>query len=176
MGMAHYLTLIYWIVPTVHVYGKLHIILASATLILFCCYLALYPAFFAFFMAKLPKENHLTPLWGACLWTGLEYLRTYALTGFPFYEGTHFAASFGHLMGGYDAGYYGYLWSKVYGDDMFSVFANEGILSPEVGRRYRDEVLAMGHSRDAIDHLLAFLGREPSSEAFLAELGLDPAG
>lgn len=100
----------------------------------------------------------------------------YALTGFPFYEGTHFGASFGHLMGGYDAGYYGYLWSKVYGDDMFSVFAREGVLSPEVGRRYRDEVLAMGHSRDAIDHLRAFLGREPSSEAFLADLGLNPSG
>ncbi len=96
----------------------------------------------------------------------------YELTGFPFYEGTHFAASFGHLMGGYDAGYYGYLWSKVYGDDMFSVFADEGILSPEVGQRYRDEVLATGHSRDAIDHLRAFLGREPSTAAFLSNLGL----
>ncbi|MCP4965434.1 MAG: Zn-dependent oligopeptidase [bacterium] len=96
----------------------------------------------------------------------------YTLTGFPFYEGTHFGASFGHLMGGYDAGYYGYLWSKVYGDDMFSVFKEEGILSPAVGRRYRDEVLAMGHSRDAIDHLRAFLGREPSTDAFLEDLGL----
>jgi thimet oligopeptidase len=94
------------------------------------------------------------------------------LTLFPFYEGTHFAASFGHLMGGYDAGYYGYLWSKVYGDDMFSVFATEGVLSPEVGKRYRNEVLAMGYSRDAMEHLRAFLGREPSSDAFLADLGL----
>mgnify|MGYP000355575650 FL=1 len=75
-------------------------------------------------------------------------------------------------MGGYDAGYYGYLWSKVYGDDMFSVFAEEGILSPDVGHRYRNEVLATGHSRDAIDHLRAFLGREPSTAAFLANLGL----
>jgi thimet oligopeptidase len=100
------------------------------------------------------------------------YRDAYELTGFPFYEGTHFGASFGHLMGGYDAGYYGYLWSKVYGDDMFSVFDEEGVLSPEVGRRYRDEVLATGHSRDAIEHLRAFLGREPSPEAFLANLGL----
>jgi Zn-dependent oligopeptidase len=104
------------------------------------------------------------------------YRDAYKLTGFPFYEGTHFGASFGHLMGGYDAGYYGYLWSKVYGDDMFSVFAEQGILSPEVGRRYRDEVLAMGHSRDAIEHLRAFLGREPSTAAFLADLGLEPSG
>ena len=100
------------------------------------------------------------------------YRRAFELTGFPFYEGTHFGASFGHLMGGYDAGYYGYLWSKVYGDDMFSVFAEEGTLNPDVGRRYRNEVLATGHSRDAIDHLRAFLGREPSTAAFLANLGL----
>ena len=96
----------------------------------------------------------------------------FALTLIPYHEGTNFAASFGHLMGGYDAGYYGYQWAKVYGDDMFSVFADEGILSPEVGARYRDEVLARGYSRDAIEHLRAFLEREPSSDAYLKNLGL----
>jgi Zn-dependent oligopeptidase len=75
-------------------------------------------------------------------------------------------------MGGYDAGYYGYLWAKVYGDDMFSVFEETGLTDPEVGRRYREEVLATGGSRDAIEHLRAFLGREPNSEAFLGNLGL----
>jgi oligopeptidase A len=96
----------------------------------------------------------------------------FAITLLPFHEGTNFAASFGHLMGGYDAGYYGYQWAKVYGDDMFSVFAEEGILSPKVGRRYRNEVLAKGNSRDAIEHLRAFLGREPSTDAYLKKLGL----
>jgi oligopeptidase A len=90
----------------------------------------------------------------------------------PLHPDTFMAASFGHMMGGYDAGYYGYLWSMVYGDDMFSVFEHEGILSPEVGRRYRAEVLAMGSSRDAWDHLEAFLGREPNADAFLAKLGI----
>jgi thimet oligopeptidase len=90
----------------------------------------------------------------------------------PVHEDTFMASSFGHLMGGYDAGYYGYLWSAVYGDDMFSVFEKEGILSPDVGRRYRKEVLAAGHSRDAWEHLRAFLGREPNSDAFLANLGI----
>ena len=96
----------------------------------------------------------------------------FALTLIPYHEGTHFAASFGHLMSGYDAGYYGYQWAKVYGDDMFSVFSDEGILSPEVGARYRNEVLARGYSRDAIEHLRAFLGREPSPTAYLENLGL----
>ncbi len=96
----------------------------------------------------------------------------FALTLIPYHDGTHFAASFGHLMGGYDAGYYGYQWAKVYGDDMFSVFSQEGILSPDVGSRYRSEVLARGYSRDAIEHLRAFLGREPSSNAYRENLGL----
>ncbi len=96
----------------------------------------------------------------------------FALTLIPYHDGTHFAASFGHLMGGYDAGYYGYQWAKVYGDDMFSVFSHEGVLSPEVGARYRSEVLARGYSRDAIEHLRAFLGREPSPDAYLENLGL----
>lgn len=94
------------------------------------------------------------------------------LTLLPFHEDTMFAAGFGHLLGGYDAGYYGYLWSMVYGDDMFSVFESEGVLSPEVGRRYRREVLAPGSSRDAIEHLRAFLGRDPSTEAFMRKIGL----
>jgi len=96
----------------------------------------------------------------------------FAITLIPYHEGTHFAASFGHLMGGYDAGYYGYQWAKVYGDDMFSVFSDAGVLNPDVGSRYRREVLARGYSRDAIEHLRAFLGREPSSDAYLEDLGL----
>ncbi len=103
------------------------------------------------------------------------YRETYALTRLPFHEETFFPASFGHLMGGYDAGYYGYLWAKVYGDDMFSEFEAEGILDPGVGRRYRDEILATGGGRDAAEHLRAFLGREPSTDAFVRNLGLGEA-
>lgn len=90
----------------------------------------------------------------------------------PMTEGTHPEASFGHLMGGYDAGYYGYLWSKVYAQDMFSVFKAAGVMSPEVGLRYREEILEKGSSRDEMDSLKAFLGREPSDDAFLESIGL----
>ena len=98
----------------------------------------------------------------------------YAVTGLPFHEGTFFLAGFGHLMGGYDAGYYGYLWSKVYGDDMYSRFEEEGVTSPAVGMSYRREVLEPNGTRDAADLLRAFLGREPSTTAFLRELGIEP--
>ena len=69
-------------------------------------------------------------------------------------------------------GYYGYLWSKVYGDDMFSRFEEEGVLSPTVGAAYRREILEPNGSDDAASLLRRFLGREPSNEAFLRHLGL----
>jgi thimet oligopeptidase len=89
----------------------------------------------------------------------------------PMSEGVHPEASFGHLMG-YDAGYYGYMWSEVFAADMFSRFKADGLLNPAVGRRYREEILEMGSSRDESESLKRFLGREPSEAAFLRELGL----
>ena len=90
----------------------------------------------------------------------------------PMTEGTHPEASFGHLMGGYDAGYYGYMWSLVYAQDMFSEFKAAGVMSPEVGRRYRAEILEKGSARDEMDSLKAFLGRAPGEDAFLESMGL----
>jgi Zn-dependent oligopeptidase len=91
---------------------------------------------------------------------------------FDHVDGTFFPASFGHLLGGYDAGYYGYLWAKVYGDDMFSRFAAEGVTDSAVGGAYRTAILERGGSRPATEMLEEFLGRPPSNESFLAELGL----
>ncbi len=94
------------------------------------------------------------------------------ITGFAFPQGTHFQAGFGHLFG-YDAGYYGYLWSQVYGDDMFTRFEDPTASAQAVGREYRAGILERGGAVDGGQLVRSFLGREPSPEAFLRELGLN---
>lgn len=87
-------------------------------------------------------------------------------------EGTNGVAGFGHLTGGYSAGYYGYLWSEVYSADMYEVFNKEGIFNKATGLAYRNKVLAPGASKDAMDLLVDFLGRRPTEDAFLKHSGL----
>lgn len=80
-------------------------------------------------------------------------------------------AGFGHLAGGYDAGYYGYLWSRVYAEDMFTRFTKEGILNPKTGRDYRNWILAKGSSMDEAELVKGFLGRKPNNKAFIRSIG-----
>ena len=84
---------------------------------------------------------------------------------------TYFQASFGHLTG-YQAGYYGYLWSLVYAQDMFERFKQLGMLNPKAGLYYRRKILARGGSMDEMDMVKDYLGREPRMEPFLQRLGL----
>jgi len=99
-------------------------------------------------------------------------LSAVAVSLLPYQDGTFFLGSFGHLMGGYDAAYYGYLWAEVFGDDMFSRFEEEGITSPVVGRAYREKVIGRGGAVDPDDMLLEFLGREPNNDAFIRKVGI----
>lgn len=85
---------------------------------------------------------------------------------------TYFQASFGHLIG-YQAGYYGYMWSKVYAADMFQRFRELGLLNPEAGMYYRKKILARGGTMDELDMVRDYLGREPNLDAFLKDLGMD---
>ena len=87
-----------------------------------------------------------------------------------------FPNSFSHIFaGGYAAGYYSYKWAEVLSADAYSLFEEKGVLNPEAGSRFRDEILAVGGSRPAADSFRAFRGREPRVDALLRHSGMLPA-
>ena len=81
-------------------------------------------------------------------------------------------AAFGHLLGGYDAAYYGYLWAEIIGDDLFSRFEKEGVLSNSVGVDYKNKILKPGGTVPAENMVQDFLGRKWNDEAFLSQKNL----
>ena len=89
-----------------------------------------------------------------------------------------FPNNFSHVFsGGYCAGYYGYKWAEVLSADAYSLFeenadAGRGVLDPHTGTRFRDEILAVGGSRPAIESFRAFRGREPRIDALLRHNGM----
>jgi oligopeptidase A len=87
-----------------------------------------------------------------------------------------FPNSFSHIFGGgYAAGYYSYKWAEVLSADAFSAFEEGGVLSEAVGKRFRDEILAKGGSRPALESFVAFRGREPTIDALLRHSGMTQA-
>ncbi|RNE96407.1 metallo-peptidase, Clan MA(E), Family M3, partial [Trypanosoma conorhini] len=86
-------------------------------------------------------------------------------------DDTHFECSFGHLTS-YGAGYYGYMWSKVFALDVYGyIKSHNGLLDPVIGKRYVSDIIGVGGGRDPSEMLKKFLGREPNSDAFLKSLG-----
>ncbi len=84
-----------------------------------------------------------------------------------------FMHAFGHIFaGGYAAGYYSYKWAEVLSADAYSLFEETGVLSAEAGSRFREEVLAQGGSRPAIESFIAFRGRPPRIDALLRHNGM----
>ena len=89
-----------------------------------------------------------------------------AVTTPPSYN--RFPNGFSHIFGGgYAAGYYSYKWAEVLSADAYAAFEEGEILDAEVGSRFRDEILARGGSRPAMESFVAFRGREPTIDALL---------
>jgi peptidyl-dipeptidase Dcp len=91
----------------------------------------------------------------------------------PRYKSTYFS----HIwQGGYQAGYYAYLWSEVLADDAYQWFKEHGGLKRENGQHYSDWILARGANDDPMKLYLGFRGHEPGIQALLDRRGLGKAG
>jgi oligopeptidase A len=81
--------------------------------------------------------------------------------------------TFTHIFAsGYAAGYYSYKWAEVLSADAYSLFEEQGVLSPAAGARFQDEVLSRGGSRSALESFIAFRGRSPQIDALLRHNGM----
>ena len=105
--------------------------------------------------------------------TKLYFDLTKKIRRLPLTKGTIPQASFGHIMGGYDAGYYGYLWSEVIAEDFFGEFKKKGIFNPETGLKFRREILEKGGTIDEEKMVENFLGRPADITPFLQSIGLN---
>ncbi|MGK5079562.1 M3 family metallopeptidase [Janthinobacterium sp. HLX7-2] len=89
-----------------------------------------------------------------------------------------FQNAFGHIFaGGYAAGYYSYKWAEVLSADAYAAFEEAaaltgGVISAETGKRFQQEILAVGGSRPALESFTAFRGRAPSIDALLRHSGM----
>lgn len=98
------------------------------------------------------------------LWQDME-----GKTALAYVSGQQFPGQFGHLMGGYQAGYYSYMWSEVIALDMLSSFGDQ-LMDKKVGAHYRNTVLAQGGQKHGEQMVKDFLGRDPDSKAFFNEI------
>ncbi|TAK94688.1 MAG: hypothetical protein EPO07_16345, partial [Verrucomicrobia bacterium] len=100
--------------------------------------------------------------------------KTLSETFLPVPENSYLIAHLGHFVG-YDAGYYGYAWADAIAADMATVFekAPDGYLDVNAGLRLRNEVYAVGNSRDVNESIEKFLGRKRSIEPFLKKIGVE---
>jgi thimet oligopeptidase len=116
---------------------------------------------YASYDMNLHKETAGDPL---AIWDKME-----SATPLGHVPDTEFPGQFGHLMGGYAAGYYGYMWSEVLALDMLSRYHGK-LMNPETGRLYRKTILARGSELRGNELVRDFLGRKPNNKAFFDEI------
>ena len=87
----------------------------------------------------------------------------------PRYRSTYFS----HIIGGYSAGYYAYIWSEVLDADTVEWFKNNGGMTRENGDHFRQTLLSRGGAEDAMTLFRNFRGAEPDINALLERMGLN---
>ncbi|MGG7305655.1 M3 family metallopeptidase [Curtobacterium sp. AB451] len=88
----------------------------------------------------------------------------------PRYSSTYFAHTF---AGGYDAGYYGYIWSEVLDADTVEWFRENGGLDRAAGRRFAERLLGVGGAKDPLEAYRDFRGRDAEVGPLLRRRGLE---
>ena len=122
-------------------------------------------------LALFDMDLHATPNDGRSLEQRLEGARD-RCGYWPLADFEHPAHAFDHLVNGYDAGYYAYLWSDVHAFDLFTRFEAQGLLNRATGRALQEALLAPGASRPLREGIEAFLGRQASHVPYLRWHGL----
>ncbi|RPI63369.1 MAG: M3 family peptidase [Lysobacterales bacterium] len=89
----------------------------------------------------------------------------------PRYRTTYFS----HIMGGYAAGYYSYIWSEVLDANSVQWFKQHGGLTRANGDHFRRTLLSRGDSEDAMKLFRDFAGHDPQIAPLLERRGLEPA-
>ena len=85
------------------------------------------------------------------------------------YRSTYFSHVWG---GGYASGYYGYIWAAILDSDAFATFKEKGLYDQETAKKWRDNVISQGGTKEAMEMFIDFKGQEPSIEPLLEKRGL----
>lgn len=91
----------------------------------------------------------------------------------PEIESRYQSTNFGHIVGGYAAGYYSYIWAAVLDSDAFQAFKETTLFNPEVAASFRKNILSRLGTEDAMTLYKKFRGREPKVDALLQRRGLN---
>ncbi|ONI30163.1 hypothetical protein PRUPE_1G234500 [Prunus persica] len=96
-----------------------------------------------------------------------KHLHPRILLGLPMLEDVNPASRFPCSAIGHEAACYSRIWSEVFAADIFASKFHDSYLNQYVGMQFRNKVLAPGGAKEPIEVLTSFLGREPSTQAFI---------
>ncbi|KAH0634797.1 hypothetical protein KY284_037583 [Solanum tuberosum] len=96
-----------------------------------------------------------------------KHLYPKVMVGLPLLRGINPASCFPRTAIGYEATCYSHIWSEVFAADIFASKFHDDIFNLQTGLQFRNKVLAPGRGKDSLEMLSDFLGREPSTQAFL---------